>query len=86
MTDHADLPQPPASWPEKTRDAFWTAVNAPTYGESATATLAFAHQLAEMLRDDIGDGADAHPGEAVYECEGCATVRAADAIDPEAAQ
>lgn len=31
----------PADWPSAVRDAFWTAVNAPTYGESAAAMLAF---------------------------------------------
>ncbi|MFH9812531.1 hypothetical protein ACH4NO_18285 [Streptomyces olivaceus] len=81
MSDRHNLPQPPATWPEEVRTAFWGAVNAPTYTESAAATLAFAHQLAEMLRDDVD--LKAHPGEAIYECEGCATVRAANAIDPE---
>ena len=36
----------PADWPPAVRDAFWTAVNAPTYVESAAATLAFAQMLA----------------------------------------
>ncbi|MBQ0974530.1 hypothetical protein KBZ00_25880 [Streptomyces sp. RK31] len=35
----------PATWPPAVRDAFWTAVNAPTYEESAAATLAFAQLL-----------------------------------------
>lgn len=36
----------PAAWPPAVRDAFWTAVNAPTYEESTAATLAFAQMLA----------------------------------------
>ncbi|MFE6429333.1 hypothetical protein ACFVOB_28230 [Streptomyces rochei] len=83
MIDHTALPQPPADWPEETRSAFWAAVNASTYAESAAATLVFAHELAEMVRADVDLGE--HPGESVYECEGCATVRAAAAIDPETA-
>jgi hypothetical protein len=35
----------PADWPPAVRAAFWTAVNAPTYDESAAATLAFAQLL-----------------------------------------
>lgn len=81
VNDRTDLPQPPTVWPEETRSAFWAAVNAPTTAESAAAALAFAHQLAELLRDDVD--LDAHNGEPVYTCEDCATVRAADAIDPE---
>ncbi|WP_406123054.1 hypothetical protein OHQ89_12665 [Streptomyces canus] len=38
-------PQPPAYWSPALKDAFWTAVNAPTYDESAAATLAFAQLL-----------------------------------------
>lgn len=40
----------------------------------------YTHGLAEKIREDVD--LDAHPGEAVYECEGCATVRAANLIDP----
>ena len=36
----------PADWSPAVRDALWTAVNAPTYDESAAATLAFAQLLA----------------------------------------
>src|SRR5690606_26826020 len=43
MTDNPQ--QPPAHWPQALKDAFWTAVNAPTYDESATATLTFAQLL-----------------------------------------
>lgn len=43
-----------------------------------------AHQLAEKIREDVGDDIAAHPGFAeMAECEGCATVRAANLIDPE---
>jgi hypothetical protein len=63
-------PQPPARWPEDVRAAFWTAVNAPTHVESTTATLAFAHELAEHIREYPASGAPC--------CSACA-----DAIDPE---
>ncbi|MGW2720814.1 hypothetical protein [Streptomyces sp. NPDC001492] len=43
MTDQAT--QLPAHWSPALTDAFWTAVNAPTYEESAAATLAFAQLL-----------------------------------------
>ncbi|MGW1160404.1 hypothetical protein ACWD48_19730 [Streptomyces sp. NPDC002519] len=45
----------PSHWSEKLEDAFWTAVNAPTYAESTTATLAFAHELAEQIRRERDD-------------------------------
>jgi hypothetical protein len=35
----------PDAWPPAVRDAFWTAVNAPSYEDSAAATLAFAQLL-----------------------------------------
>jgi len=35
----------PVEWAPAVRDAFWTAVNAPTYEESTAATLAFAQLL-----------------------------------------
>ncbi|CAL9668250.1 hypothetical protein SUDANB145_07274 (plasmid) [Streptomyces sp. enrichment culture] len=38
--------QLPADWSPAVRDAFWTAVNAPSYEESTAATLAFARLLA----------------------------------------
>ncbi|MFJ2717445.1 hypothetical protein [Streptomyces sp. NPDC087437] len=41
-----------------------------------------AHELAEQIREDVD--LDTHPGEAVYPCEDCATVRAANQIDPKA--
>jgi hypothetical protein len=44
--------QPPGEWPEDLRGAFWSAVNAPTYAESAALTLAFVHALAEYIRSD----------------------------------
>ena len=44
MTDQPT--QLPAHWSPALTDAFWTAVNAPTYEESAAATLAFAQLLA----------------------------------------
>ncbi|WP_406122862.1 hypothetical protein OHQ89_12155 [Streptomyces canus] len=40
----------------------------------------YAHELADQIREDVDLGA--HPGEALYECEECATVRAANLIDP----
>jgi hypothetical protein len=40
-----DTTNPQAAWPPAVRDAFWTAVNAPTYDESTAATLAFAQLL-----------------------------------------
>lgn len=43
----------------------------------------YAHGLAEKIREDVD--LDAHPGEAIVECEGCATVRAANLIDPRVA-
>jgi hypothetical protein len=42
----------------------------------------YAHSLAEQIRADIPDDISYHPGEALTECEGCATVRAANLIDP----
>jgi hypothetical protein len=47
----------PADWPPAVCDAFWTAVNAPTYGESAAATLAFAQMLAPppVVSSDLRD-------------------------------
>ncbi|MCX4405918.1 MULTISPECIES: hypothetical protein [unclassified Streptomyces] len=47
----------PADWPPAVCDAFWTAVNAPTYGESAAATLAFAQMLAPppVILSDLRD-------------------------------
>ena len=38
-------PQLPAHWSQAVTDAFWTAVNAPTYDESTAATLALAQLL-----------------------------------------
>lgn len=43
----------------------------------------YAHELAEKIREDVGDDIAAHPGFAeMAECEGCATARAANLIDP----
>lgn len=42
----------------------------------------YTHGLAEKIREDIRDDISYHPGEALTECEGCATVRGADLIDP----
>ncbi|WP_089117156.1 hypothetical protein [Streptomyces sp. SS07] len=43
----------------------------------------YTHSLAEKIREDIGDDITAHTGFAeMSECEGCATVRAANLIDP----
>lgn len=44
LTD-ADLPE---EWPVNIREAFWSAVNAPTYGESKKWTLVFAGLLNEF--------------------------------------
>jgi hypothetical protein len=66
--------QTPAHWSQAVKDAFWTAVNAPTYDESAAATLAFAQMLPAVspplatdratLHDRIADAlyAHSHPG------------------------
>lgn len=48
----ADIPE---HWPEDVRNAFWTAVNAPTYEASTLATLAFAQALAGMVRKKADD-------------------------------
>lgn len=47
--------QPPDHWPENLTGAFWTAVNAPTHTESATATIAFTHELATYIRRERDD-------------------------------
>ncbi|MFB8071107.1 hypothetical protein [Streptomyces californicus] len=41
------------TWPADLQDAFWSAVNAPTYDESAIKTLAFATKLAHELAEKI---------------------------------
>ncbi|MFJ6237961.1 hypothetical protein ACIQH0_28225 [Streptomyces griseus] len=41
------------TWPAELQDAFWAAVNAPTYDESALNTLAFATKLAHELAQKI---------------------------------
>lgn len=69
-------PQPPAGWPESLADAFWTAVNAPARTEAAAATLAFAHQLAEQIRNHDYDPGEVGPVHLTYQ-------DAADLIDPE---
>lgn len=53
--------QPPADWPEGLTQAFWSAVNAPTYAESSALTLKFVHELAEDARKFMGPRA--YPGE-----------------------
>lgn len=53
--------------------------------DEATALMhGYAHELAERIREDID--LEAHPGDAVYPCEDCAMVRAADIIDPQEQQ
>lgn len=45
----------------------------------------YTHELAEKVREDIGDDIAMHPGFAeMAECKGCTTVRAASLIDPKA--
>lgn len=51
MTNPETADQPPAHWPEELRAAFWTAVNAPTYDESAAATLHLVRQLAGTVAE-----------------------------------
>ncbi|MEV7034572.1 hypothetical protein AB0N99_30625 [Streptomyces sp. NPDC093272] len=47
MTDPTETARAlPAHWSRAITDAFWTAVNAPTYEESTAATLTFAQLLA----------------------------------------
>lgn len=60
MTDQtADTArQLPAEWSPAVRDAFWTAVNAPTYEESAASTLAFAQLLAPPVPADVAPATD----------------------------
>lgn len=72
------LPLPPAEWPEELRGAFWSAVNAPTYAESAGLTLKFVHALAERQREKRTDLTDSVVGWFAVDA-------AADLIDPEAA-
>lgn len=76
--DPGTEPIPPAHWTEGVRTAFWAAVNAPTYTESTAATLAFAHELAEMQR------AWAHGARRVTALEQSATNYVANMIDPKA--
>jgi hypothetical protein len=48
-----DTTNPQAAWPSAVRDAFWTAVNAPTYDESTAATLAFAQLLTALAAASV---------------------------------
>lgn len=61
MAERIGAAQPPDHWGEPLQQAFWTAVNAPTYEESAAATLALVQQLADGVRADAAlavDGLD----------------------------
>lgn len=67
-------------WPADLQDAFWAAVNAPTYDEAALKTLAFATKLAHELAEKINAAAKS----IASEDEGLSCVyAAADLIDPE---
>lgn len=72
--------QPPARWSESLKAAFWAAVNAPTYEANASATLAFAHDLAEKIRaDGIGEWEGMSDTARAMRA---ARITAADLIDP----
>lgn len=65
-------------WPEELQQAFWGAVNAPTYAESAQKTLGFAtalaHELAERAAEELSGCCD--------ECNACIDLMRRT-IDPE---
>ncbi|MGY1549606.1 hypothetical protein [Streptomyces sp. MN6] len=58
----------------------WLLTHGANEDEATELMNGYAHELAERIREDV-DLQD-HPGEALVECEGCATVRAAALIDP----
>lgn len=78
------------TWPEELRGAFWSAVNAGTYTQSAEKTLAFAtalaHELAEKIREDFRrefSRATANMGVDPARLRFLGAEKAADLIDPE---
>jgi hypothetical protein len=58
----------------------WLLAHGASEDEATELMNGYAHELAERIREDVD--LDAHPGEAVYPCEDCATVRGAALINP----
>ncbi|WP_097964581.1 hypothetical protein [Streptomyces sp. or20] len=71
------------TWPADLQGAFWAAVNAPTYDESALNTLAFATKLAHELAEKIRAGGIFPPLDETEVRINNAIDSLADLIDPE---